>query len=188
MGWSFHGAFSLNILKLWNLWCQFKVGWSFLLCSFDAECRPFAVSLKFVQTQFWQISDYFLQQNSFLQCSSVGVFEWNPFRRVPTQALLTAPTARVFSKKSDLSSGFWSDLRARERGRSVWRQLNNKKWAAARNFRSSLKVDEDGGGFTSCCSEFCHKDKPLLKKTHTKFNSEEIRNKSLKSNIFFDMN
>ena len=145
MGWSFHGAFSLNILKLWNLWCQFKVGWSFLLCSFDAECRPFAVSL--FKHNFDKNLTIFCSRcsNSFLQCSSVGVFEWNPFRRVPTQALLTAPTARVFSKKSDMSFGFWSDLRARERGRSVWRQLNNKKWAAARNFRSSLKVDEDGG-------------------------------------------
>ena len=67
---------------------------------------------KFVQTQFWQKSDNFLRQmfKFFLQCSSVGVFEWNPFRRVPTQALLTAPTARVFSKKSDLSSSFWSEF------------------------------------------------------------------------------
>ena len=39
-----------------------------------------------------------------------------------------------------------TDLRAGEGGRSLWRQLNNKKWAV-RNFGSAskLKVGEDGG-------------------------------------------
>ena len=117
-----------------------------------------------VRIFFWQIIKLLVFQSSDLVW---WLFQGKLFRRLPTQPLPMpmAPTALIFcfSKKTNLVALIWSnldliriwsdliqwrvsDLRAGEGGRSLWRQLNNKKWAA-RNFGSAaiLKVDEDGG-------------------------------------------